>query len=375
MAVDAPPAPPHPLFQVGAADLPESFDDDLGWILSKYVERTGARGGALTIHYDDGRTPEPVYAYGRPATDDALASGLAAIAEQSSLHDWRSEQASSSWQDLTVGSDGWRILSLPIASDAHQRLVMTTVHDGGDPAVLLPSEMMAQRLQPVLAGYFKLWLLNRAQRRRLDGLASALNSTDIAIMLLDGAGHIIFLNDAGRGLLDDVDGVRRVGRGFAATDPADAVKLRVAIEHVIASNRARSEAPSDARSPVVSLRRKGERRALIAAVLPVERAPANPSDPVAIVYVFTPDIDVGELLKPICQVYSLSPSEIRVAALLAEGNSVTEAAERMRVKVPTLRTYLKQIFAKTGTARQGDLIRLLMTSLIRTRSEAGHKFI
>lgn len=375
MAVDAQPLPPQPLTQLATADLPESFDDDLGWILSKYVERTVARGGTLTIHYDDGRSPEPLYAYGRPADDEAMAAGLAGVAEQTRSHEWRSEQTNSSWHDLELTGTRWRVLSLPIASDAHQRVVMTTLHDGGDPVTLMPSEVMAQRLQPVLAGYFKLWLLNRAQRRRLDGLASALNSTDIAIMLLDGAGHIIFLNDAGRGLLDDVDGIRRVGRGIAATDPADAVKLRVAIEHVISSNRVRDGSHTDARSPVVSLRRKGERRALIAAVLPVERAPANPSDPVAIVYVFTPDIDVGELLKPICQVYGLSPSEIRVAALLAEGNSVTEAAERMRVKVPTLRTYLKQIFAKTGTARQGDLIRLLMTSLIRTRSEAGHKFI
>jgi DNA-binding CsgD family transcriptional regulator len=56
---------------------------------------------------------------------------------------------------------------------------------------------------------------------------------------------------------------------------------------------------------------------------------------------------------------------------MASGNSLDEAAEKMNVTVSTARTYLKQVFSKTGTGRQAELMRLILTSpaLIRTTSD------
>ena len=42
--------------------------------------------------------------------------------------------------------------------------------------------------------------------------------------------------------------------------------------------------------------------------------------------------------------------------------SVAEAAEELGVTTETARTYLKQVFSKTGTGRQAELVRLVVTA-------------
>lgn len=60
----------------------------------------------------------------------------------------------------------------------------------------------------------------------------------------------------------------------------------------------------------------------------------------------------------------LTAAEGRVAAKLAQGLQISEVAEELGVSVLTARTHLKNIFAKTGAKRQGELVRL-MTDLAR----------
>jgi len=53
-----------------------------------------------------------------------------------------------------------------------------------------------------------------------------------------------------------------------------------------------------------------------------------------------------------------------LSSLLLEGCTLTEAAERLEVQVSTVRTQLKSIFWKTGTHRQGELMKLLSGALL-----------
>ena len=54
--------------------------------------------------------------------------------------------------------------------------------------------------------------------------------------------------------------------------------------------------------------------------------------------------------------FDLTPAEAAVAAMLAEGRSVTQVAEQRGCAVATVRTQVKALFEKTGTARQVDLV-------------------
>jgi DNA-binding CsgD family transcriptional regulator len=58
--------------------------------------------------------------------------------------------------------------------------------------------------------------------------------------------------------------------------------------------------------------------------------------------------------------FDLTPAEARVASLLVAGKSVKQVATDLAVSSSTVRTQLKNVFAKTGTHRQADLVRVLM---------------
>jgi len=57
--------------------------------------------------------------------------------------------------------------------------------------------------------------------------------------------------------------------------------------------------------------------------------------------------------------FDLSPTEARVAVMIAEGHSVKLIAENLSVQPNTVRAQLKAVFGKTGAGRQGELVSLL----------------
>ena len=59
--------------------------------------------------------------------------------------------------------------------------------------------------------------------------------------------------------------------------------------------------------------------------------------------------------------YRLTPAEAKLVALLARGLTLDAIAERAHVSPHTLRTQLKQVFRKTGTSRQSELLKLILT--------------
>lgn len=65
----------------------------------------------------------------------------------------------------------------------------------------------------------------------------------------------------------------------------------------------------------------------------------------------------GETLR---QLFDLTGAEVRVLLALAEGASPQEIADRFHASIATVRTHMRRLFEKTGTARQGELIRKVL---------------
>jgi DNA-binding CsgD family transcriptional regulator len=59
----------------------------------------------------------------------------------------------------------------------------------------------------------------------------------------------------------------------------------------------------------------------------------------------------------------LSPAQARLAALLYDGVSIRDAAEKLGITEGSARQYIRRIFAKTGTNRQIDLIRKIARTI------------
>lgn len=60
--------------------------------------------------------------------------------------------------------------------------------------------------------------------------------------------------------------------------------------------------------------------------------------------------------------FELTPAESRVAARLAAGLTIDEISREANLSANTVRSQLKSIFEKTGTSRQTDLVRLILSA-------------
>jgi DNA-binding CsgD family transcriptional regulator len=65
--------------------------------------------------------------------------------------------------------------------------------------------------------------------------------------------------------------------------------------------------------------------------------------------------------------FGLTPAEARLALHLVAGEALRPAAVKLSISYETARTHLKNIFGKTGTRRQAELVIVIVTALPRLR--------
>ncbi|MGQ5523702.1 hypothetical protein ACUHMQ_10610 [Chitinimonas sp. PSY-7] len=110
---------------------------------------------------------------------------------------------------------------------------------------------------------------------------------------------------------------------------------------------------------------EGDRLTVLVAPLPADSPlVADGRRPLALLMAHNPAGNEEQPLDVLAALYGLSPAECRLAALILEGCTPTEAATRLSVQVSTVRTQLKSMFWKTATHRQTELVKLLSGALL-----------
>ncbi len=88
--------------------------------------------------------------------------------------------------------------------------------------------------------------------------------------------------------------------------------------------------------------------------------PLLPSPPAAVVLVTDPDRPLVAT-RVLQRLYGLTAAEARLACIVASGQTLDDAADALGITLNTARWTLKNVFAKTDTSRQAELVRLLLT--------------
>ena len=120
---------------------------------------------------------------------------------------------------------------------------------------------------------------------------------------------------------------------------------------------------------VMSVTRPSGRRSFPLMVGPLLAAHPDSSidDVKALLFIADPEgghIGTSEVLEIL---YQLTPAEGELVRLIAEGRSLEEVAAERGVTMNTVRSQLKQVFSKTGTSRQGELVHLVLTGVASVR--------
>jgi DNA-binding CsgD family transcriptional regulator len=230
---------------------------------------------------------------------------------------------------------------------------------------------LLEALMPHMQRALKIHMHVATSDLRQREFAEAMEPLAVGVILVSKDARVIFANGSAQRLLKHRDGLMTDRNGLRAVQSREAAALRALISCTVASC-----GPGQSQSGGgINVTRANGRRALQVMVSPIrpqqslhlgERA-------VAAIYVTDPD-QVSE--KPevvLVRLYGLTPSEAKVAALIVRGMSARQAAEGLAISYNTVKSHLKRVFAKTGTKRQGDLIRLIVGRAAQTGSVAGRQ--
>ncbi|HEV3501476.1 MAG TPA: helix-turn-helix transcriptional regulator [Bradyrhizobium sp.] len=104
----------------------------------------------------------------------------------------------------------------------------------------------------------------------------------------------------------------------------------------------------------------GVNAAFVVHLIPVRRSAHDVFGPAMGILVVTP-LGSSETLPVdlLNGLFDLSPAEIRAANGLLQGKTIEDLATSFGLSRETIRTQVKAVLAKTGTARQSDLVSLL----------------
>lgn len=349
-------------------DEDEDGDDGAMTAMAGEMARALDADGVLVAWHGGADAPTVLYADGAclPASaEESLMHESAALAARRGEPDGR-------WR--TLDGDDAGLLTATVAAPGGQLTITALFRRVGD-TTRLRARDAAGRVLPVLRPFVRLWALRRRAAARLRGMTAAVNQSDVGVLLLDDHGRVTFANAAAEALLAEGDGCRRTGGMPSGARLADTMRLQAAVEHILSAHASVHGGPSPVAlaatpSPVVALTRR-DRRPLLAAVVPGDAS----GDSAAIVYLFDPEQNLRPLLEPACKLYGLSPVETKLTCHLADGLSLAVAAERMHVREQTARSYLKQIFLKTDTNRQAELVWLMLKSSVRVGPGCRTSFV
>jgi DNA-binding CsgD family transcriptional regulator len=198
------------------------------------------------------------------------------------------------------------------------------------------------------------------QTLRSESLEAALDALSTGVFLLDGGKKVVHANRLGENQARTGSALRVVQDRLLPTDAGAGLSFARALADP--ANRETDEI-SNVHSIAMPA---GEGKGLIATVLPVgdgERSNLlSPWSARWAVFVQEPGIVPQIPGEAFAKLYDLTGGELRTILAIAPGLGVSEAADLLGLSEGTVRTHLHRVFEKTGTTRQAELIKLLVSA-------------
>ena len=225
---------------------------------------------------------------------------------------------------------------------------------------------------PHLKRVFELQRLSVNSQFSKNPAAEILESFPIGLMFCDSSGNVQFANSAARSITEMADGLIIRHRQLWTEQSELTKRLREKIRLAVESFADKKHAPPH----TLTIARSSGRSPLVVVISAVtggapDLQPIMFRQPVAAVYVSDPDRQPETSTELLQRLFGLTPAESGLLRFLTGGASLKTAADLAGIAENTARGYLKQIFAKTNTGGQADLIRLISNSPAWLRHQAA----
>ena len=235
-----------------------------------------------------------------------------------------------------------------------EHLLAAILSDGSDPLAAPPMSLsffrppgvagfsqddksMLQLLYPHIHRAFELHWAWRNMREQLNIFHSSLDNMDFGVMFIDATRRVRHANLAAKALSASILQPHLPTTG-AVAEMIDSAALGKGGSTVV------------------------EKPQIMLLALPVSapvRNPAGETRASVMLLLVDPQNRPEAAASFLSSAFALSKAESRILPLLLQGRSPADIATTLNLKLPTVRSQLSAIFAKTGTSRQQELIRLL----------------
>ena len=255
-----------------------------------------------------------------------------------------------------------------VYEDENTTVVLALFQGVGLPPVSRLQTSRADLLTPHLHRAIRLSISNFIFSAQALVGVEIVNRLRYPVFLLSREGNVVHMNGAARVVMEEGDSLLRMdGSRLSCVDAGAAKRITSALNSlqtegaVTTSIAGRQSGPPP--SQILSLERPG-RRPLKGFVTSLQ--------PQAVMGVFGPQrlmmaafSDPGKSALPdasfLMAAYGLTPAEARVATQVALGKSIKQTAQELQVQPTTVRTQLDNVFRKTGTAKQAEMVAELLS--------------
>ncbi len=202
-------------------------------------------------------------------------------------------------------------------------------------------------------------------RQEREALTEVIDRLPMGVIFFDAEKRAVLMNRSVEEILALDDGFRLERDRPVLDNARENRMLQTCLGAAVKAQATPVSSPGD----VLSATRPSGRRPFPLMVGPLLAAHPDSSidDAKAVLFIADPEggqIGTTEVLEAL---YQLTHAEAELVRLIAEGRSLEEVAGERGVTMNTVRSQLKQVFAKTDTSRQGELVHLVLTGIASLR--------
>ncbi len=210
-----------------------------------------------------------------------------------------------------------------------------------------------QRAYLIHRQYFYLMQSNNAANE-------ALNNIAYACLALDNNGHIVFINERAEKTLRENDGIRSLNKKLFFSSTEQQNIFNTYLKKVIATSNNKGTSTGGA----IRITRPTGKAAYQLIITPANsNSNTSPNmfynNASACVFISDPSKTMIIQENILCELYNLTKAEARLTQLLFQGFSPHDISKINHVKISTIRSQLHNIFEKTSTSSQSDLIKFI----------------
>jgi len=195
--------------------------------------------------------------------------------------------------------------------------------------------------------------------RTVDYGAAALNRLPMGVVIVDKNASVLFMNNSASEIFARNDGVDVGPTSVFRTSRVVETKH---LHALIADAAVDLGGGEDREGGAMTVSRPSYKRAFSLLVMPLPDEDMQRDHGNVAIFINDPEMHNEPPTNVLARLYGLTDAEARLLQGLIVGKKLETFAEEVGVSMNTVRSHLKQVFRKTGTNRQPELVSLVMNS-------------